>query len=76
LKPSARDWPNTFVRRSRRGNLIIFQRRGREIIPLYLLRKTVIINRRLDVYSHMQDEVGHFERRMIDMIEEHLEEVL
>lgn len=43
----ARDWPNTFVQRSRRGNLIIFQKRGSRIVPLYLLKKRVRIPRRL-----------------------------
>lgn len=37
----ARTYPNTFIQRSRRGNLLIFQRRGKEIVPLFVLRKQV-----------------------------------
>lgn len=46
-KRRARDWPNTFVQRSKRGNLIIFQKRGGRLVPLYLLKKRVRIPRRL-----------------------------
>jgi len=37
IRPSARLWEQTFVARSKNGNLLIFQRRGRNIVPLYLL---------------------------------------
>lgn len=47
-RSSARAWENTFVQRSRRGNLLIFQKRGRGIVPLYVLRKSVEIPARLD----------------------------
>lgn len=47
---SARMWPNTFVRRTKAGKLIIFHRRGkgrrRNIVPLYVLRKQVKIPKR------------------------------
>jgi len=76
LRPRARDWPNTFVRRSKRGRLIIFQRRGREIVPLYLLRNQVFIPKRLDTFGHMEDEVTHFEARLMDTLEDHLERML
>ena len=33
-QPSARGWKNTFVAESKRGNLLIFQRRGAQIVPL------------------------------------------
>lgn len=47
-RPTARSWPNTFIQRSRKGNLLIFQKRGpKEIIPLYVLKKSVRIPRRL-----------------------------
>ena len=48
LRARARDWPDTFIATSRRGNLIIFQRRGRkEVVPLYVLKKSVRIPPRL-----------------------------
>lgn len=46
-RPSARDWQNTFIIRSKRGNLLIVQRSGRGIIPLYVLKKKVVILKRL-----------------------------
>lgn len=43
-KAGARDWKDTFVGRSRAGNLIIFQKRGKgSLIPLYVLKKRVTI---------------------------------
>ena len=48
LKPSARAWRNTFVAKSRKGNLLIFQKRGKnDIVPLYVLKKRVRIPKRL-----------------------------
>ncbi len=47
LRPKARDWNNTFVQRSKRGNLLIFQRRGAQIVPLYLLKRSVTLPPRL-----------------------------
>lgn len=45
---SARDWQNTFVQRSKKGNLLIFQKgRGGNLVPLYVLKKQVRIPKRL-----------------------------
>ena len=41
LQSSPRDWPNTFVAQSKAGNLLIFQRRGTSIVPLYVLKTSV-----------------------------------
>jgi hypothetical protein len=46
-KPSARSWENTFVIRSKAGNLLIVQKRGAQIIPLYVLKTEVYIPPRL-----------------------------
>lgn len=47
-KKSARDWQNTFVLKSRKGNLLIVQKAGGgQITPLYVLRKQVTIPQRL-----------------------------
>lgn len=46
-----RDFPNTFVARSKRGALLIFQRTGKgTIMPLFLLKKEVIIPARPALY--------------------------
>lgn len=42
--PEARDYPNTFLKKSRAGNLIIFQKIGKTAIrPLFVLKKSVNI---------------------------------
>jgi hypothetical protein len=46
-KPTARDWQNTFVLKSKKGNLLIVQRNGKDITPLYVLKKSVTIPKRL-----------------------------
>lgn len=35
---SARDYSNTFFKKSKAGNLILFQKNGKSIVPLFLLR--------------------------------------
>ncbi len=45
-----RSWRNTFVARSKKGNLLIFQKKpGGKIVPLYVLKDKVRIPRRLGV---------------------------
>lgn len=73
LMPRARDWPNTFVQRSRRGNLIIFQRRGREIVPLYLLKTSVTIKPRLRLEQTIMGELPFFQERLLDKIAEEID---
>jgi len=47
-KPNARAWKNTFVLKSKKGNLLIMQKRKRgELVPLYVLKKKVTIPKRL-----------------------------
>ena len=55
-KRRARDWPNTFVKKSKAGNLIIFQKSAENnLTPLYVLKKTVTIPARLGVRKSLQD---------------------
>jgi hypothetical protein len=49
IKKNPRSWPNTYVARSRRGNLLIFQRRAGVVTPLYVLKEDTKIPRRLGV---------------------------
>lgn len=53
IKRRARDWRDTFVLRSKRGNLLIFQKRGREIVPLYYLARQVRIPARLGMRQEL-----------------------
>ena len=70
LKHSARDWPNTFTQRSRKGNLIIFQRRlgTREIIPLYVLKHSVRIPARLRMEQTLLGDLPFFQERLVDAL--------
>lgn len=72
LKRSARDWENTFVQRSRKGNLIIFQRNGKGIVPLYLLKPSVKIKPRLRMEETIMGELPYFQERLLDIIAEEL----
>jgi hypothetical protein len=67
LRRSARDWDKTFVQRSRKGNLIIFQRRGRELVPLYLLKPSVYIRPRLGLEKAYMSEMPYFQERLLDL---------
>lgn len=69
LRRRARDWDNTFVQRSRNGNLLIFQRQPGGIIPLYLLKPEVEIRPRLGMGNTLEGELGFFETRALDAIE-------
>jgi hypothetical protein len=47
-RPTARSWRNTFIKRSKKGNLLIFQKQPNgDILPLYVLKKSVRIPKRL-----------------------------
>jgi hypothetical protein len=65
---SARDWDNTFVARSKKGNLIIFQRRGVQITPLYVLKTSVKIPARLGMGQTLNIGIPYFVERAMDRI--------
>ena len=48
IKPNARAWKNTFILKSKKGNLLIMQKKGKgDMVPLYVLKKSVKIPKRL-----------------------------
>lgn len=71
---SARQWNNTFVAMSKRGNLIIFQRRGRLIVPLYVLKKQVKIRARLGLRKTQAELMDQFVDRVADAVARELME--
>ena len=76
LKRSAREWKNTFIKRSKAGNLVIFQRRsGREIIPLYVLKPYVRIKPRLGLGKTFESNIPFLESRILTIIDKELEKV-
>lgn len=62
-RQSPRNWPNSFTKRSRKGNLFVFRRESGSILPLYLLKKKVKIPARLG----LQDEFNRQAPRFIAM---------
>lgn len=50
-KGPARSFPNTFVKQSKAGNLIIFQSNKDKLVPLFVLKKQVTIPKRLGFYD-------------------------
>lgn len=69
-KASARDWDKTFIARSRRGNLIIFRKEGRGVVPLYVLKKKVRIPARLGLRKELRKQRTGMRRELIARIKE------
>jgi hypothetical protein len=67
-RSSARQWDNTFVAKSKNGNLIIFRRVGREITPLYVLKEQVTIPPRLGMGQTIKTGLNSFVDEAIDAI--------
>ncbi len=65
-KLGPRLWSNTFVAKSRKGNLLIFQRRGGKIIPLYALKEKVVIPARLGLGVTLQTAAPLFVDRVFN----------
>ena len=69
LKPGPRSWGNTFVAKSKVGNLLIFQRQGKPVTPLYVLKTSVYIPARLGMADTIKTGMGLFtDRAMSSMI--------
>jgi hypothetical protein len=66
LQSSPRNWPNTFCARSKAGNLLIFQKRGTQIIPLYVLKTSVTLPPRLNMRTTIEAGVPYFVNRAMD----------
>lgn len=57
-----RDFPGTFVARSRSGNLIIFQKAGKDrIVPLFVLKKKVTIPARHWASQSVEESMKDFD---------------
>ena len=67
-RKSARSWKDTFVARSRAGNLIIFQKRGAVTVPLYVLKPSVKLPPRLGVEDTLKEKFPYFLERLADRV--------
>ena len=68
LRKSAREWEHTFVATSKAGNLIIFQRRGAAIVPLYVLKSSVPIRPRLGMGKTLDAGLPYFREHAMDQM--------
>lgn len=76
LRKRARDWDNTFVARSRKGNLLIFRKEGRGIVPLYVLKKEVRIPPRLGMEKDMRENfLPYFEKKAFEAISDQFDRI-
>lgn len=78
LKRSSRDWPDTFVIRSRKGNLLICDNKGPggALRPLYLLKASVRIPPRLAQLPAIWDAyVNRYEKALIAEIERAIDSI-
>jgi hypothetical protein len=66
LRQGPRFWQNTFVAKSKAGNLLIFQRRGKDIIPLYVLKDKVTIPARLGLGATIRSQIPYFQERAMN----------
>lgn len=62
LRARARDWPNSFIIKSRAGNLLIVHKVGDQIEPLYVLKKSVRIRARLGLRKELRTQRVEFRR--------------
>lgn len=78
LRQRARQWDNTFVRRSRKGNLLIFRRipGARDLTPLYILKTEVHIPARLGMTEAVDDEFGYFDQKLFEEISNTIDRTL
>ena len=65
-KRGPRAWKNTFVARSKKGNLLIFQKKAGKIIPLYVLKDRVKIPRRLGLGLTLEKAAPVYIERVFD----------
>lgn len=68
LRASAREWDNTFVQRSKRGNLLIFQKRGASLVPLFLLKREVTLPPRLKAEQALEAGSDFFVDEAVERI--------
>lgn len=60
IHDNPRDWDRTFIATSKKGNLIIFRRDGKSIVPLYVLKKSVTIKPRLNMGFVLKTQMPYF----------------
>lgn len=72
-RKSAREWENTFIGRSTKGNLLIFQREGASITPLYILKPQVTIKPRLGLRDTFSRTLPYYVDKVVDALAEEMQ---
>lgn len=65
-KATAREWDNTFIIKSKAGNLIIVQKNGADLIPLYVLKKSVTIPPRMKMRETVEVGIPYFQELAVE----------
>lgn len=60
-----RQWRGTFIAESKAGNLILFQRVGRKLTPLYALKREARVRPRLGLVNQMKSGFPAFAERAL-----------
>lgn len=78
LRQRARDWDNTFVRRSKKGNLLIFRSLpgANDLTPLYILKREVYIKPRLYMEPKFYTQMGYFDNKLWERISDTIDRSL
>jgi hypothetical protein len=64
-----RQWRQTFVQRSKRGNLLVFLRKSSsDIVPLYVLKSSVTLPPRLGARNTAKEEMPYFVDKAVDVV--------
>lgn len=70
IAASPKNWKNTFIRKTKKGNLVMFQRRaGMRPVPLYLLKRTVKIPARLRMARAIEAASPYFEKKLMAAVD-------
>jgi phage gpG-like protein len=64
VRMTARSWPDTFIQKSKAGNIIIFQNQGDDIIPLFVLKRSVDIPERPYMRSSLKEKTSEILSRI------------
>ncbi len=68
IKDDPRAWTNTFVQKSRAGNLLIFRRQGAGIVPLYALKSSVTLRPRLGARDLARERMPYLTSKVLDTV--------
>lgn len=72
LRKKPTEWDNTFFRKSKAGNLILFQKQGKKIVPLFIMKKRVTV----PASKYMSRTIREMKSRILNIISNTIERAL